>query len=272
MKPDHNQLMIRYKIPTNWIAYDAQAVIGELANAKAAVMSLLAVPFQRRWVEALQAMQLKLEIAGTSKIEGADFAGNELDQALKETPEQLLTRSQRQAHAAMNAYRWIAKLPTDQPITEDLVKEVHRRIIVGADDDHCIPGTLRNQDKNVTFGVPQHRGSEGGAECSSAFSTLVESMQSEFRRHDSLIQALAFHYHFAAMHPFMDGNGRTARAMESLLLQRAGLSETLFIAMSNYYYDEKKDYLSTLAAVRAANYDLTAFLNFGLRGICLQSR
>lgn len=263
--------MIKYQLPQRWIAYDAHAVINELVGAKSAVLSLRAVPFQKRWADEMQKMQLKLEVAGTSKIEGADFTGNELDQALKETPEQLLTRSQRQAHAAMNTYRWIAQLGGDAPVTEALIKDVHRRIITGADDDHCPPGQLRTRDQNVTFGSPPHRGCDGGPDCAEAFSQLVEALQHEYQAHDLLVQALALHYHIAAMHPFLDGNGRTARALEALFLQRAGLRDTLFIAMSNYYYDEKKNYLEALAAVRTANGDLTPFLKFGLRGIELQS-
>src|SRR5262249_17643127 len=76
--------------------------------------------------------------------------------------------------------------------------------------------------------------------------------------------------HFAAMHPFLDGNGRTARAMEALMLQRVGLRDTLFIAMSNYYYEEKIAYLDALNDARASNHDLTPFLRFALRGIQLQ--
>jgi Fic family protein len=101
---------------------------------------------------------------------------------------------------------------------------------------------------------------------------LGEAIQSEFRQHDPLIQALSLHYHFAAMHPFMDGNGRTARVLEALMLRRAGLTDRLFIAMSNYYYDEKKMYLEALAQVRAGGHDLTPFLVFGLRGVTLQCR
>jgi hypothetical protein len=86
-----------------------------------------------------------------------------------------------------------------------------------------------------------------------------------------LIQALALHYHIGAMHPFLDGNGRTARAVEAAMLQRAGLRDTL-IAMSNYYYDEKNAYLAALAKTRAAGHDLTPFLLFGLKGIELQCR
>ena len=51
------------------------------------------------------------------------------------------------------------------------------------------------------------------------------------------------------------------------MLQRAGLTDHLFIAMSNFYYDEKTAYLSALSAVRPPDYNLTPFLEFGLKGI-----
>jgi Fic family protein len=246
--------------------------VQELVDAKAAVLALTALPYQKSWVEALQQLQLKREIAGTSRIEGADFSDSELDTALKPdaTPEELLTRSQRQANAALKAYRWIAALPPDRPITGDLIREVHRRIVADCDDDHCPPGEIRGADCNVTFGMPPHRGCEGGEPCSQAFEQLTCAVQHEYQGHDLLIRALALHYHFAAMHPFLDGNGRTARALEALVLQRAGLTDRAFIAMSNYYYDEKPNYISTLSQVRAENHDLTVFLKFGLRGIRLQ--
>lgn len=259
--------MIRYETPQSWISYDLLSVVDELTNAKASVLSLTAIPYQRSWAEQLQVIQLKREIAGTSRIEGAEFTERELDAAMKETPEQLHTRSQRQAAAAVATYRWIAKLPNDRAIDAALICEIHRRIITGADDDHCSPGTLRGRDENVNFGVPRHRGADGGAECAQAFDGLCHAVQAEFHAHDPLIQALALHYHFAAMHPFMDGNGRTARALEALALQRTGLKDSLFIAMSNYYYEEKNTYLTALAEVRARGNDLTPFLKFGLRGV-----
>ena len=57
------------------------------------------------------------------------------------------------------------------------------------------------------------------------------------------------------MHPFLDGNGRTARALEALMLQRAGLRDTAFVAMSNDYYEEKQGFLSILAEVRQKRHD-----------------
>lgn len=264
-------MAVQYRVPNHWISYDIQSILTELTDAKAAVLSLTAIPFQRAWAEKLQAMELKREVAGTSRIEGADFTDRELEEAIAETsPKGHLTRSQRQARAAVQTYRWIAALPDDIPIGEELIRNVHRGIVTGCDDDHCAPGQLRGAGENVGFGRPTHRGAEGGEECLAAFSRLCGALNQEFRGHDPLTQALALHYHMGAMHPFQDGNGRTARAVEALILQRSQLKDALFIAMSNYYYDEKPQYLAALSEVRQLNYDLTPFLKFGLRGIALQ--
>ncbi len=259
---------IQYALPTAWIRYDRDAVMDRLFNAKAEILALQAIPFQRRWVAELQNVHLKMEAAGTSRIEGADFTPNELDEAMRaETPEQLRTRSQRQANAAVRTYRKIARLPDDRPVTVDLIRRIHRSIVRGCDDDHCEPGVPRKADHNVTFGRPRHRGVAGGKPCAEALERLTREAAASFREHDPLIRALALHYHFAAMHPFADGNGRTARALEALMLRRAGLKDALFVPMSNYYYGNKNAYLAALAQTRERGHDLTPFLNFALKGI-----
>jgi Fic family protein len=264
-------MAIQYQVPASWLQYKIVEIIPELTEAKAAVLSLTAMPFQRSWAEKLQALELRREVAGTSKIEGADFTDREFEDAvLGTTPEELLTRSQKQARAAHNTYSWIATLPTDRSVDDELIKEIHRRVVSGCDDDHCAPGQLRSSGQNVVFGRPRHRGVEGGIDCERAFKNLMQALKTEFRAHDSLIQALAIHYHLGAMHLFQDGNGRTARAVEALMLRRAQLKDTLFVAMSNYYYDEKDAYLDCLSKVRESNFDLTPFLKFGLKGLAAQ--
>jgi Fic family protein len=263
---------IQYSLPNHWCKFDKDSIFKELTDAKAAVMALQTIPFQRRWVEELQKIQLKMEVAGTSRIEGADFAANELEIAMRaQTAQELITRSQKQANAAVKAYRWIATLPDEKPVNGDLVCAIHRIVVSDCDEDHCPPGVLRGPDQNVTFGAPVHRGAVGGKDCALAFERLTAEAQSSYREYDPLIQALSLHYHFASIHPFLDGNGRTARVLEALMLQRAGLRDSLFIAMSNYYYDEKRTYLECLAEVRSSGHDLTSFLRFGLRGIAVQS-
>ena len=242
-------MVVSYRLPSYWIRYDQAAIFNILVEAKAKIEALQTTPYQRDWIDKLQQLQFKMEVAGTSQIEGAEFSERELNQALDETAEDRFTRSQRQVKAAANTYHWIADLPGDLPITESLIRDIHRRMVTGCDDDHCEPGTLRRPDDNVVFGVPPHRGCEGGAPCQQAFSRFVHAIDAEYRSHDPLIQAMAVHYHLATMHPFQDGNGRTARALEALLLQRAGLRDSAFIAMSNYYYEEKPLYLKALASV-----------------------
>ncbi len=267
-EPGYNAPMtIPYQAPRQWVSFDSTAIQAELLGAKAAMLALKQIPYQRSWAEELQQIQLKREVAGTSRIEGAEFTERELDAAMRETPQQLETRSQRQAACALATYRWIAKLEADRPVDEALIREIHRRIVSGCDDDHCPPGRLRGRDENVTFGTPRHRGVEGGDDCQTALRRLCQAVRTVFRDHDPLIQALSLHYHFAAMHPLLDGNGRTARALEALMLQRVGLRDTLFIAMSNYYYEEKAEYLNALAETRTLNHDLTPFLKFALKGI-----
>lgn len=56
------------------------------------------------------------------------------------------------------------------------------------------------------------------------------------------------------------------------MLQRTGLRDRLFIAMSNYYYEHQVGYLNALHAAGEAGHDLTAFLKFALRGIDSQCR
>ncbi len=264
-------MTVPYSVPTSFIDYKLQSITKSLIDAKAAIAALTNIPFQRSWADALQDIELKREVAGTSKIEGADFTDREFEEAVADQADEMsLSRSQRQARAAINAYKWIATIPSTRPVAPDLVLEIHRRIVTGCDEDHCQPGALRPIDHNVTFGRPRHRGAIGGAECRRSFDSLCEAIQGSFREHDSLIQAFAAHYHLGAIHPFGDGNSRTARALEALLLRRSDLRDTLFIAMSNFYYDEKDEYLRILSETAKNEHNLDEFLSFCLNGLTLQ--
>ena len=124
------------------------------------------------------------------------------------------------------------------------------------------------QEWNVTFGTPPCRGAEGGAECRTAFDSLCSAIEGpEFRQHDRIIQAIAIHYHVGSMHPFGDGNGRTARALEAFMLRQAGVNDMVMVSLSNYYYEHKDEYLAALFASRSGGHDLTPFLRFALGAV-----
>ncbi len=259
----------RYIVPRQWLRYDHTAVAGPLIEAKTAAGVLNRMPYLPQWIEQAHEEQLRLEAVGTSRIEGAEFTQREQDEALApDTPAGAgLSHSQRQLWAANAAYRWIRSLPANRPVTAEMVLGIHRRIVTGCDDDHCEPGATRSTGSNVTFGIPRCRGVEGGDDCRAAFGALVEAVAGEFRQHDRIMQAMAAHYHIGAMHPFDDGNGRTARALEAFMLREAGVNDMVMVSLSNYYYEHKDEYMAALYESRESGHDLTPFLTFALPAV-----
>ena len=258
-----------YTVPQQWIRYDSAIISNLLVEAKTAAGVLKRLPYLSRWIEQAHEEQLRLEAVGTSRIEGAEFTQREQEEALaSDTPVLAgLTHSQRQLRAASDTYRWLRSLPTHMPVTAELVFGIHQRIVKGCDDDHCEPGALRRDGANVTFGRPRCRGTEGGLELAGAFEDLLQAIAREFPKHDRIIQAMAAHYHIGAMHPFGDGNGRSARALEAFMLRQAGVNDMVMVSLSNYYYEHQDEYLAALYESRSNGHNLTPFLRFALPAV-----
>lgn len=68
---------------------------------------------------------------------------------------------------------------------------------------------------------------------------------------DPLVRMAAAHYQFEAIHPFSDGNGRTGRIVNVLMLVEAGLLRLPVLYLSRYLIDTKNDYYRLLLAVTA---------------------
>lgn len=69
---------------------------------------------------------------------------------------------------------------------------------------------------------------------------------------DPLIRMAVAHYQFEAIHPFSDGNGRTGRIMNVLLLIDAGLMQHPVLYLSRYFIEHRSDYYRLLLDVTAA--------------------
>ena len=138
-----SQTASRYVLPQQWLRYDVTAIAGPLIEAKTAAGVLRQMPYLPQWIEQAHEEQLRLEAVGTTRIEGAAFNQQEQAQALDPAAEVAsLNRSQRQLRCANETYRWLRDLPTDGPVTDQLVLDIHRRMVTGCDDDHCEPGAL----------------------------------------------------------------------------------------------------------------------------------
>ena len=262
----------RYTVPQQWTCCDKTAILDLLVAAKTEAGVLRQMPYLPQWIEEVHEEQLRLEAAGTSRIEGAEFSEREQAEALVPDAPMHLTHSQRQLRAADATYRWLRLQPADRPVNAEFILEIHRRIVTGCDDNRCEPGALRPAAWNVIFGTPRCRGVEGGDDCRAAFDALCRAIAGEFRQHDGIVQALAAHYHIGAMHPFGDGNGRTARAVEAFMMRRAGVNDLVMVSLSNYYYDHKDAYLAAMYESRQRGHDLTPFLLFALPAVAERCR
>ena len=66
---------------------------------------------------------------------------------------------------------------------------------------------------------------------------------------DPLVRMAVAHYQFEAIHPFTDGNGRTGRIMNVLMLCDAGLLHLPLLYLSRYIIESKDEYYRLLRLV-----------------------
>jgi Fic family protein len=66
---------------------------------------------------------------------------------------------------------------------------------------------------------------------------------------DPLVRMAVAHYQFEAIHPFVDGNGRTGRVINSLFLVQRGLLDRPILYLSRFIIAHKSDYYRLLLEV-----------------------
>ncbi len=88
---------------------------------------------------------------------------------------------------------------------------------------------------------------------------------------DPLIRAAILHYQFEAIHPFLDGNGRTGRIILVLYLIAVGGLDLPVLFLSKYLLDHREDYYRLLLKVSAEN-DWKEWVTFMLKAIDEQAK
>ena len=78
------------------------------------------------------------------------------------------------------------------------------------------------------------------------------------------------HYEFVRIHPFIDGNGRAARALASLILYLRGFDTKRFFALDDYYDSDRQAYYRALQSVESKKRDITEWLEYFTYGVALQ--
>ncbi len=85
-----------------------------------------------------------------------------------------------------------------------------------------------------------------------------------------IFKAAIIHYQIVYIHPFIEGNGRTARAMAMLYLYTSGYDFKKLFSMEEYFDSDVEQYYNALLAVQQNNNDLTLWLEYFCYGLAIE--
>ena len=163
-------------------------------------------------------------------------------------------------------------------LSPDLVADYNRRVLAGL-EEHLDEGVVAGE-------IPRHRVAVAGyqgaprSDCLHLLARMCEWLEQEpagspfphapdNRIAVGLLQAILAHLYLAWIHPFGDGNGRTARLVEFMLLARSGVPAPTAHLLSNHYNQTRAEYYRQLDRSSRANAgrgDPLEFLCYALQG------
>jgi Fic family protein len=82
----------------------------------------------------------------------------------------------------------------------------------------------------------------------------------------AILKAVVAHLYLAWIHPFGDGNGRTARLVEFQILLSSGVPSPAAHLLSNHYNQTRSEYYRQLDRASKSGGELAPFIEYGARG------
>ena len=266
-------LDLRTAPPSTW------ALLGEAKSKSEHIGRALLTP-----ETAAELMQVYLAkgMLATTAIEGNTLSEDEVRELLAgelrlpPSREYLQREVQNVLDAFNEAYAEIVADP-EQSITVERLCRFNARILEGLEvEDGVVPGELRTG--SVVVG--RYRAAPA-RDCEFLLRRLCEWLngdsfeapaeQPSLAAPLAIVKAVAAHLYLAWIHPFGDGNGRTARLLELQILVRAGFPPPACQLLSNHYNLTRADYYRQLDRASRANDEL-GFLNYAVRGFVDQLR
>jgi len=257
-------------------AYSAEKVIGNFIEAQVLWRTIKDLPILPYLASQLEEEIIRRAIFSTAAIEGNPLTKEQVARILS-TREDINKlgplNAEKEIRNLKTAYEYITTLVEPGSsfiVTEDIVKELHRLITDGVEHKHNIPGLYRNHV--VKVGDASH----GGIYTPPKILEDVRILMKEFTEWmnskktcelDLMIRAALAHYHLSLIHPFADGNGRTARIIEALYLRSAGM-KYVPVMLSNFYYRYMNEYYWAFSkTIRDKENSVLPFVSFFLKGI-----
>ncbi|MBF0253125.1 MAG: Fic family protein [Candidatus Omnitrophica bacterium] len=163
-----------------------------------------------------------------------------------------------------------------KPLTDKLFLQIHKTITSGTLENEKDCGNFRAQQVYVGKQVFQGTGFKTIVEYTPPKAEEVQSLVNEFlewvnspstQELNPILVAGIVHYEIARIHPFIDGNGRTARLMASMILYKMGFDHKRMFALDNYYDEDRASYHAVLKRVQTDEGDITGWLEYITEGV-----
>lgn len=157
------------------------------------------------------------------------------------------------------------------PITEGLVREIHKRLVESMRGGAAAPGDyrkLQNHVVNSTTGETVYT-PPPAYDVPIMMAELVDWLNQEQEIHPVLISGIS-QFQFVHIRPFLDGNGRTSRLLSTLCLYRAGYDFKRLFTISEYYDRDRPAFYRAIQRVREHGMDMTGWLEYFVGGLTTQ--
>jgi Fic family protein len=169
-------------------------------------------------------------------------------------------------HALIQVEEWAR---TRSPLSEEVIRKLHALVEKGPRRKPSGYRTEQNVIRDSASGRIVYLPPEA-KDVPRLMTELVEWVrQAELTEVPTPIIAGLAHYQFVTIHPFMDGNGRTARLLATLILHRGGLGLRGFYSLEEYHARDIETYYAQLSTHEHHNYyegrehvDLTPWVEY----------
>lgn len=222
------------------------------------------------WVREVGERALLLEAHFTTHIEGTQLT---VDQARRlwngEAVPEADIEDARELLNYRSAFEFVSEcLDSGDPITEGMIREIHRRLVDGVRGGGAAPGEYRRIQNYVVNSASREiiYTPPSPVEVPMMMSDLVKWLNVDLDVHPVLVSGIA-QFQLVHIHPFLDGNGRTSRLLSTLCLYKAGYDFKRLFTISEYYDRDRMAFYKAIQSVRANGMNMTGWLDYFVTGL-----
>ena len=208
------------------------------------------------------------EAIASSQMEGASTTRKVAKDMLRKK----LSPMNKSQQMILNNYHTIQQLneQKDKVLTMDVLLEIHQNISEHTLDNPADEGRLRNTDDiyvmdaingEIAHTPPSY--TEIDSILQDVFTFANEDNPKRFIH--PIVKGIILHFMIAWIHPFVDGNGRTARSLVYWYLLKKGYWLTEYLSISRIIYKNKKRYERMFLYTEADDKDMTYFILYNLQ-------